>query len=176
MTPPRRKDKVGREREREGQRGDTKRGQGRGERAEVPHRKTRKAQTTWRRNTPGRDPTKTGKKEPVKNEEEERLRRRWRTESRREDNDANFLGKETAAATAWSMPARQAVDKEITRDNSAQREDPIAKELRFDRVTKKMNKNHRRPIYGGEDEATKEEERQKKLQAQRRCEAPEEMN
>ena len=70
-----------------------------------------------------------------------------------------FPGEETAAATAWSMPTCRAVDKEIIRDNSAQREDPVAKELRFDPVTKKMNKNHRRPIYG--DEATTEEERQK---------------
>ena len=43
----------------------------------------------------------------------------------------------------------------------AQREDPVAKELRFDRVMKKMNKNHRRPIHGGDDKATKEEEQQK---------------
>ena len=74
------------------------------------------------------------------------------------------------------MPTRLAVNKEIIRDNSAQREEPVAKELRFDRVTKKMNKNHRRPIYGGEHEATKEEERQKKTQDKRRREAPEETN
>ena len=60
-----------------------------------------------------------------------------------------------------SSPTPLAVVKENIRDNSAQREDPIAKELRFDRVTTKMNKNHRRPTYGGHDEATKEEERQK---------------
>ena len=56
---------------------------------------------------------------------------------------------------------RLAVDKETIRDNSAEREDPVAKEPRFDQVTKKMNKNHRRPIYRRDDEATKEEERQK---------------
>ena len=72
-----------------------------------------------------------------------------------------FPGEETTAATAWSMPTRLAVTKEIIRDNSAQREDPVAKEPRFDRVTKKMNKNHRRPIDGGEHEVTKEEELQK---------------
>ena len=31
------------------------------------------------------------------------------------------------------------------RDNSAQREDPVAKEPRFDRVMKKVNQNHTRP-------------------------------
>ena len=56
---------------------------------------------------------------------------------------------------------RRAVAKDTVRDNSAQREDPVAKELRFDRVTKKLNKNHTRPIYEGHQEATKEEERQK---------------
>ena len=56
---------------------------------------------------------------------------------------------------------RLAVAKDTKRDNSAQREDPVAKELRFDRVTKKVNKNHTRPRYGGHEEATKEEECQK---------------
>ena len=78
-----------------------------------------------------------------------------------EDKDAFPLEKETSAGTAWSSPKRLAVAKYTKRDNSAQKKDPVAKELRFDRVTKKWNKNHTRPICGGYEEATKEEERQK---------------
>ena len=63
-----------------------------------------------------------------------------------EEKTQTPAGEETSAATAWSTPTRLAVEKETIRDNSAQREDPVTKELRFDRVTKKTNKNHRRPI------------------------------
>ena len=78
------------------------------------------------------------------------------------------------------MDNTRSTPRKTRQDNSAQRKDPVAKELRFDRVTKKVNKNHTRVRYGGQEKATKEEEHQKPKDKrrgdERRCEVPEKKN
>ena len=61
------------------------------------------------------------------------------------------------------MPRQETDIKATTnRADSAQREDPVAKELRFNRVTKEVKKNkHKAEAEGGQEAVTEEDARKK---------------